>query len=99
MLLFPPSLSYLVLLNLTCMREVKLIREDVEKLTDVSLFVNVVGDHLSDQVLPCAGGSVQRQHQGLFGVGVFHESSHSLEDDGRGDVLSHQLVFQVRPET
>lgn len=81
------------------MREVKLRREDVEKLTDISLFVNVVGDHLSNKVLPCASGSLQRQHQGLFGVGVFHESSHSLEDDGSGDVLSHQLVFQVRTET
>lgn len=71
----------------------------MEKLTDISLFVNVVGDHLSNKVLPCASGSVQRQHQGLFGVGVSHESSHSLEDDGSGDVLSHQLVFQVRQET
>lgn len=76
----PPSktsgAAYLVGGVLTGVWEVKRGREHVDKLAVHSLLVNVLSDQLADKVLPCAGPSVQREHQGLLRVLVVHESVH-----------------------
>jgi len=81
------------------MWEVEFSREHVNEAALHPLFVNVVSDHLADEVLPGAGPSVQGEHQGLLGVVVAHEAGHRFQDDARRDVLPEQLGFQVRLET
>lgn len=81
------------------MWEVKLRCEDMNKAAVHSLSINAFGDQLTDKVLPCAGPSVQREHQRLLRVVVAHESIHSFQDDARRDVLSEQFAFQVILET
>lgn len=81
------------------MREVKFRCENVNILAVHSLLVNVFSNQLTNKVLPCAGPSVQREHEGLLRVVVAHESIHSFQDDAGRDVLSEQFAFQVSLET
>ena len=66
--------------------------ENVNKAAVHSLLVNAFGDQLTDKVLPCAGRSVQREHQGLLRVAGFYESSHRVQDDWYCDVLSKHMT-------
>ncbi len=63
------------------MREVELGCENMNKAAVHSLLVNAFGNQLTNKVLPRAGPSVQREHQGLLRVVVAHESLHSFQDD------------------
>lgn len=60
------------------MWEVKRGGEHVHKAAVHSLPVNVFRDQLAHVVLPRAGPSVQREHQGLLGSWVVHETIHSF---------------------
>lgn len=91
--------SYLVGIKLAQMREVKFRCENMNKVAVHSLLVNVFSNELTDKVLPRAGPSMQREHQGLLWVLVAHESIHSFQDDARRNVLSEHLIFQVNLET
>lgn len=73
--------TYLVRIKLTRMWEVKFRRENMNEVAVHSLFVNVVSNQLTYKVLPRAGPSMQREHQGLLRVFVAHESIHSFQDD------------------
>lgn len=64
-----------------------------------SLRVNVLSDQFTDEVLPCAGGSMQRQHQRFARVVAVHESIHSFEHHRWCNVLAKQSVVQVVLQT
>lgn len=63
------------------MWEVEFRCKNMNKAAVHSLFVNVVSNQLTNKVLAGSGPSVQREHQGLLGVVVAHESGHSFQDD------------------
>ena len=60
------------------MWEVKFGCEHMNKFAVHSLLVNVLSDKFTDKVLPGAGLSVQREHEGLLRVVIVHESIHSF---------------------